>query len=93
MSSFNERLKQLRLNYYLNQSELAKRAGISKSLVSAYENAERYPSLDVLIKLADIFQCSTDYLLGLDSNRIFKVSGLTENQILLLANLIEEFKK
>ena len=93
MNNFSTRLKNLRLKYYWNQSQLAKRAGVSTSLICSYEKSERYPSLDVLIKLSDIFCCSTDYLLGLDNRQTFEVSGLTDSQLLVLTNIGEEFKK
>ena len=93
MNNFSTRLKNLRLKYYWNQSQLAKRAGVSTSMICSYEKSERYPSLDVLIKLSDIFCCSTDYLLGLDNRQTFEVSGLTDSQLLVLTNIVEEFKK
>ena len=93
MNNFSTRLKNLRLKYYWNQSQLAKRAGVSTSLICSYEKSERYPSLDVLIKLSDIFCCSTDYLLGLDNRQTFEVSALTDSQLLVLTNIVEEFKK
>ena len=93
MNNFSTRLKNLRLKYYWNQSQLAKRAGVSTSLICSYEKSERYPSLDVLIKLSDIFCCSTDYLLGLDNRQTFEVSGLTDSQLLVLTNIVEEFKQ
>ena len=55
MSDFASRLHELRLKYYWNQSQLARRAGVSTSLISSYEKSERYPSVDMLIKLSDIF--------------------------------------
>lgn len=45
MSDFAKRLRELRLKYYWNQSQLAKRTGVSTSLISSYENSERFPSL------------------------------------------------
>ncbi len=93
MDNFSTRLKNLRLKYYWNQAQLARRAGVSTSLICSYEKAERYPSLDVLIKLSDIFCCSTDYLLGLDNKRTFEVNGLTDSQIRALSGIVEEFRK
>lgn len=92
MSAFNERLRELRLKYYSSQSQLAKRLHMASSTISSYEKAERCPSMDVLIKLSDALHCSTDYLLGLESRQNLEISDLTENQIVLIAQLIEEFK-
>ena len=48
MSDFASRLRGLRLKYYWNQSQLAKRAGVSTSLISSYEKSERFPSVDTV---------------------------------------------
>ena len=93
MSDFARRLRELRLKYYWNQSQLAKRTGVSTSLISSYENSERFPSLDILIKLSDIFCCSTDYLLGLEYEQTLNIKGLSDQQIRLITELISEFKK
>ncbi len=93
MSDFAKRLRELRLKYYWNQSQLAKRTGVSTSLISSYENSERFPSLDILIKLSDIFCCSTDYLLGLEYEQTLSLKGLSDQQIRLITELIREFKK
>ncbi|MDD3222477.1 MAG: XRE family transcriptional regulator [Clostridia bacterium] len=93
MSAFANRLRELRLKFYWNQSQLARRAGVSTSLISSYEKSERFPSLDVLIKLSDIFCCSTDYLLGLEYDQTITIKDLSDNQIRLIIELISEFKK
>lgn len=93
MSAFANRLRELRMKYFWNQSTLASRAGVSTSLISSYENSDRYPSLDMLIKLSDIFCCSIDYLLGLDYERTINIQGLTDHQIALVTELISELKK
>ena len=81
MSDFANRLRGLRLKYYWNQSQLAKRAGVSTSLISSYEKSERFPSVDMLRKLSDIFCCTTDYLLGLEYEMKLSVDGLSDKQL------------
>lgn len=93
MSVFANRLKELRSKYYWSQSQLAKRANVSKSLISSYENAERSPSIENLIKLADIFCCSTDYLLGIEYQQTLNIHGLSDDHLRLITELISEFKK
>lgn len=58
------RIKQLREENSITQEELAKKLDLSKGIISLYENETRKPSLEVLIKLSEIFNCSIDYLLG-----------------------------
>ena len=59
-----EKLKSLRIEKKLTQKQVADRIGLAISAVSSYESGTRYPSYDVLAKLARIFHVSTDYLLG-----------------------------
>ena len=46
-----------------NQSDLAKKLGVSSSAVGMYEQGRRQPAADVLVKLAEIFEVTTDFLL------------------------------
>lgn len=58
------RIKILREENLLTQKELAEKVQLSEGSISLYEKEERKPSLEVLVKLSDIFNCSIDYLLG-----------------------------
>lgn len=58
------RIKLLREENNITQEELAKKLNLSsKGIVSMYEKEDRKPSLEVLIKLSEIFNCSIDYIL------------------------------
>ena len=92
MVDFGVRLKTLREVKKLNQAQLAERVGITKSMVSAYENSIRMPSYSVLIRFAGLFGVSVDYLLGVDRGEVINVSGLTERQREIVVELIYEFK-
>ena len=61
---FNERLRELRLFSACTQKEIAAQLGISVRTFQAYEHGDREPSLNTLIKIADFFEVSLDYLLG-----------------------------
>ena len=58
------RIAALRRRAGLSQSELARRLRISPSAVGMYEQGRREPAADTLVRLAEIFSVSTDYLLG-----------------------------
>lgn len=60
------RIKQLRKENNLTQMELAKRLNMSDAIITMYENGKRTPSIEALVKLSQIFNCSVDYLLGID---------------------------
>ena len=58
------RIKSLRKEFNMGQQELADKIGVAKSTIAMYENGTRKPSIKVLFKLSDIFNCSIDYILG-----------------------------
>ena len=57
------RIKFLREEVGMTQQELADKLNGAKSTVAMYEKGDRKPSLEVLIKLSEIFDCSIDYIL------------------------------
>ncbi len=66
MCIFCERLKLLRVEKKLSQPELAKLVGVSKGMISFWENGINEPTISNLIKLCQIFDVSSDYLLGIE---------------------------
>lgn len=59
-----ERLKQLRKEHKLTQTDLGNKINVTKVSISGYENGNRSPDTETLTRLADYFDVSTDYLLG-----------------------------
>ena len=92
MIDFGNKLKTLRLQYNLTQNELAQKLDVTKSVISAYETGIRTPSYDILINIAQIFKVTTDYLLGLEKKQEIDLSGLTDEEIAALLNLIAAMK-
>ena len=90
---FGANLRKLRYNRSLTQKELGVKVGLSKAVVSKYENGMGYPTYDVLIRIARYFGVTTDYLLGVSNNKAVDVSGLTDSQIDTIHQLISEFQK
>ncbi|MBO6015583.1 MAG: helix-turn-helix transcriptional regulator [Lachnospiraceae bacterium] len=62
--SIGQIICELRKNNHLKQEEVARYLHVSKSTFSNYENDIHEPNLETLVKLADLFDVSTDYLLG-----------------------------
>lgn len=89
---FSENLKSLRIAKKMSQKDLAEQLNVAKSVVSFYENGARYPSYQVLVKIAAIFNVTTDYLLDVERERMLNVSGLSENDIAVVATVIEALK-
>lgn len=63
-SCFPERLKYLRQEKGLKQSELATHLKVTKSAVSGWEVGRNQPNFDILIELSILFEVSVDYLIG-----------------------------
>lgn len=91
--NIEEKLKSLRIEKKLTQKQIAERIGLAISAVSSYESGSRYPSYDVLVKLAHIFHVSTDYLLGITNKRNIDVTGLNDNEIELVLQLVEMLRE
>lgn len=67
-NKFKDILKELRQEHHLGQVELAKQIGVSKGVISLWENGLREPSMYCLIILAKFFNISIDELVGFNQN-------------------------
>lgn len=63
-------MKELRKDRNLTQEDIGRHFGISGAMYCMYENGNRRMSVKMLYKLADIFETSTDYLLGRTDNPV-----------------------
>ena len=79
-TTIGENIKKLRTTKNMTQEDLAKRLGVTKATISSYENFMRMPTYDGLIRIARIFQVTTDNLLGLSNKYSIDVSGLNQRQ-------------
>ncbi len=66
MIMFSARIKELRLDKQLSQADLAKAMSVNQRTISNWEKSVRQPDFETLAMLAEFFQVSTDYLLGLE---------------------------
>lgn len=83
--SFGTILKKLRQDNNLTQDELAKKIETSRSNIANYENDKNMPSVDILEKLAKLFNVTIDYLLGKSDIRNPEKADLDKLQIGLSA--------
>jgi transcriptional regulator with XRE-family HTH domain len=97
------KIKNLREELNLTQQELADKLNCSKSVIGLYENEFRKPSLEILVKLSEIFDCSIDYLLGktnikkpkevnineADVAFVNGIEGLNETNKMIIKNTLE----
>lgn len=77
MSKFGERLKMLREEKNLNQTELAALFGLTQNAFSAYERGLREPNIEKMTQIADFFGVSLDFLFGRTNDRKKTYSPMT----------------
>ena len=95
---FAVRIKNLRRSREINQVQLAEKLGVKKQSISNWENDNIMPSVDMLIKIADFFQVSTDYLLGREvreasAPNMLDITGLTPNQIEHIHFIVDDLRQ
>ena len=100
------RIKFLREELNMTQQDLANKLDSSKSVIGLYESETRKPSLEVLIKLSEIFDCSIDYILYKSDIRNYdneeqefrfayhkEIEGMTDEEIKDALRFYKEMKK
>ena len=72
---FADVLRQLRKSKKINQATLAEALGMSQATITFWENGKRTPDIEMLSRLADYFNVTTDYLLGRTPMEIKVIQG------------------
>lgn len=88
----SDRIKFLREQKNYTQTDLAKKLGITRSSVNAWELGISVPSTQYIVELSNIFSVSTDYLLGVQKTSSIDISGLTQEDIEMIYSLTEYLK-
>ena len=88
----NEQIRELRNIRGISQIQLANKLGVTKQSVSNWENDNILPSIEMLVKIANFFEVSTDYLVGLDKKRTLDVENLTEIQISHIQLIVDDLR-
>ncbi len=81
---FKETLKQLRKKKRITQTQLGEYCGYSHVAVTKWENGQREPSIDTLVKIADFFDVTVDYLIGHDFDTKKQPNAITEHSSYVL---------
>ena len=87
--TFNERLKKIRLEKGLTKSDLAKTIGVHYSQIGRYEEKGAHPSADIMEKLANALEVSSDFLMNGTSNELAE-NTLTDKELLNQFKTIEK---
>ena len=89
----NERIRILRTTNNISQVELAKHLGVTKQSVSNWENDNIQPSIEMLMKLSNFFNVSTDFLLGMENRIYIEITGLSQEEVSHIQLLISDITK
>lgn len=65
----------------MESSGFGKKLNVTKQSVSNWENDNIQPSIEMLVKLAQAFSVSTDYMLGMEDRRYLEITGLSDVEI------------
>ena len=87
------KIKMLRERHNLTQSDLAKKLGLTRSGVNAWEMGISVPSTQNIVELAALFGVSTDYLLDIEKEKSININGLSEKEVGMIIELVEYFKQ
>lgn len=88
-----ERIKDLREKLNMTQTALARRLGLSRSAVNAWEMGVSIPSVPYLLQLWELFRVSVDYLLGRSQREMVDMSDLSCEEKQVIYSLLHCFSK
>ena len=88
-----EKLIKLRKKQGYSQQEVADLLSVTRQTISNWENNNILPSIEMLVKIAAFFSVSTDYLLELDQRKCIEVSGLTDQELAHIQQIISDICK
>lgn len=86
-----ERIKELREQNGLTQSELARKIYVTRSSVNAWEMAISIPSTEKIFQLCQILHTSADYLIGLTDHEVIPLKQYSTEEKELLYHMIQYF--
>lgn len=86
-------IKKLRENAGMSQSELARRLGVTRSSVNAWELSLSVPTTQYIVAISQIFHVSTDFLLGLSNKEALYIDDFSVLEKKILYDLISYFEQ
>ena len=88
-----DKIKKLRKSQSFTQSDVAKKLGITRSSVNAWEMGISVPSTQYVVELSKLFNVSSDYLLDIPQNASINVTGLSEKEVAAVKEIVNCLKK
>ncbi len=88
-----EKIQELRGKMQISQAELARRLGVTRSSVNAWEMGLSVPTTQFVVEMAKIFSVSTDYILGVESEEMVSLRGLSRDEVEIVLKLVDCFNQ
>lgn len=88
-----DKIKLLREKQNMTQTDIAKKLGITRSSVNAWEMGISVPSTQYIVELALLFNVSSDYMLDIKKTATVDVSGLSEKEVAVVVDIIDCLRK
>ena len=86
-----ETIRALREHAEYSQAELARKLGVTRSSVNAWESGLSAPTAVYIVELSKLFHVSTDHILGLENTHQISLTGLTDEEIHIIYSLLKYF--
>lgn len=87
----SDKIKELREQAGLSQSQLAKKLDVTRSSVNAWEMGLSAPTTQYIVALAKLFHVSADYILGIEAEQSISLRGYTDEEVSLILKLLQYF--
>lgn len=88
-----ERIQSLRAENGYSQATLAKRLGLTRAAINAWEIGYSIPSTPYVVEMSKLFKVSTGYILGLEVKERIDISNLNPDQKYTVTSLVEQFER
>lgn len=93
MDTFGERLRKLRKDMGLNQRNAARKISVNVNQLVRYEIDKSKPSFDLIVRLADFFEVTTDFLIHGNDKRFTERAQIKDEQLLELFRRIDKLNR
>ena len=87
----SDKIRELREQNGLSQSQLAKKLDVTRSSVNAWEMGLSTPTTQFVVALSRLFHVSSDYILGIEAERSISLRGYSDEEIALILDLLRYF--
>ena len=88
----SDRVKEIRTQNGLTQTELGKKLSVTRASVNAWEMGISVPSVQLLVEMSRLFKVTVDYLLDLDGSLKIDIGYLTNEQREIVFGIIDQFR-